>query len=285
MGYWKMALLVVIAIGLAGPAFSGELVIPMENGWINWSARTLHARGTGVPSTDIARTPRARDEAFRKAGRQAYQNLLKTVTSMRLTSTMTVKDLVANKDYLLSNIEQMLNDARIESTRYHSDGTVEIVKRMPVTGALSQLILPESIVQLEMKRLGRETPDDNRIVYTGLVVDARGVILSPALCFKIVDEKLQEVYGPAYASREYAVQRGLCEYRTEISDIGTVDRIGKNPLIVRGLKAMETGGADIIISNTDASRVRSTVEHLFFLRECQVLVIVDPSVVVKAPSK
>lgn len=272
---WRVIMALMIVFGMAVPAHTGELVIKGENGWINWSDRTIHAAGAGRPPDSVANTPDPKEQAFMTAKRQAYQNLLLTANAMCLFSGVTVGDYVADKDEILSKLEQLLNNAPVENTRYQSEGSIEIVKRVSITGAFSQLILPENIVQLEMKKLGRETPD-YAIANTGLVVDARGINLAPALCFRIMDEKGEEVYGPAYASREFAVQKGMCEYRTDIGDVRTTGRVGIKPLVIRGLRTVTPGGVDIVISSTDASRVRGTIENLFFLRECQVMVIIDP---------
>ncbi len=270
------------SVGRILPALAGDLVISTKHGRINWSEHFVEANGSGVPSADSLNTPLARDQAIRNARRQAYQNLLNTVLTLPLTSESTIRDYVTNKDEVLSKIEGLLSNAPMETTRYLSDGTVEVVKRMTLSGAFLQLVLPETIIQLEMKKMGKGASEESGRAYTGLVVDARGLTLTPALCFKIFDEAGQEVYGPAYVSRENAVQHGICTYRTEIVDIAASERIGGNPLIIRGLKTVEAGGTDIVISSTDALLLRSAVEHLFFLRKCGVLVLVDPVATEKA---
>ncbi|MGM0451685.1 MAG: hypothetical protein ACQERN_00785 [Thermodesulfobacteriota bacterium] len=278
MKRWVLTILfctVFAGFGLAGPAQSGELVEKFSKGCINWAQRVIRANGTGNPSADSANSSAARQRALRNARRSAYQNLLQTAKAMQLSEAKTVAQYAGNRDEVLSKVEEMLKNARVEATRYRSDGTVEVVREMPLGGAFSQLLLPDAIVQLDMKKMGDETREADSPVYTGLVVDARGVAIKPALCFKIFDENRHEVYGPAYVSREYAVQRGVCEYRTEISDIEESKRVGDNPLIVKALKPLAPGSPHIVVSNTDAGRLRGTVDHLFLLRKCRVMVIAD----------
>lgn len=265
----------VSGFGLVSSGRSADLVEKLPTGRINWADRVIYAKGAGVPSADIANTPEGRERALMNARRKAYHGLLKTTKALRLTAEKTVDDYVENRDDVLSKVEEMLQNTPVDDTRYLSDGTVEVVRKMAISGAFSQLMLPDAIVQLDMKKMGKETPDAQQPVYTGLVVDARGVALKPALCFKILDESGHAVYGPAYVSREYAVQRGLCEYRTDLADIESSDRVGDNPLVVKGLKAAFPGSPNIVISNTDAGHLRGAVAHLFLLRKCRVMVIAD----------
>lgn len=278
MTRWVLTVLfcaVFVGFGLAGPVQAGELVEKFPTGRINWAKRVIRVNATGNPSAEDAKSSEARQRALINAKRNAYQRLLQTAKAIQLTDSKSVAQYVENRDEVLSKVEEMFKNARIETTRYRSDGTVEIVRKMSLSGAFSQLMLPGAIVQLDMKKMGKETPDADTPVYTGLVVDARGVAIKPALCFKIFDESGQEVYGPAYVSREYAVQRGLCEYRTEIDDIEESERVGDEPLIVKALQPLTPGSPHIVISNTDAGRLRSAVDHLFLLRKCRVLVIAD----------
>ncbi|NQT10001.1 MAG: hypothetical protein HQ573_02380, partial [Desulfobacteraceae bacterium] len=46
-------------------------------------------------------------------------------------------------------------------------------------------------------------------------------------------------------------------------------------LTVKGLRTEGHGRSDIVISNADASRLRSASEHLTFLKKCRVMVVVD----------
>jgi len=131
-------------------------------------------------------------------------------------------------------------------------------------------------VQLEIKNLGQASPDSENEGFTGLVVDARGVDVRPAMCFTVFDESGRDVYGPAYVSREFVVQKGMCGYVTDISAAEKSDQVGHNPLVVKALSARRPAGTDLVISSTDASRLRGAVQNLFFLRECRVIVVRRP---------
>jgi hypothetical protein len=49
-------------------------------------------------------------------------------------------------------------------------------------------------------------------------------------------------------------------------------RVADKPLVLKGLR---TSGTDIVVSNTDAARLRSAFENLAFLRQCRVVIVLD----------
>ena len=164
------------------------------------------------------------------------------------------------------------------------DGTVEVWSRMKLNGGFCQLILPLEIRQIEtIKQV--VTPKRYKIsqtqprlskIYTGMIVDARGLRAVPVLVPRILDENLEEVFGPAYVSREFAVQHGVARYTTDIRKAKLNARVSENPLIVKALKVIWPGRCDFIISNADAAKLKSASEHLKFLKECRVIIVLDP---------
>ena len=110
-------------------------------------------------------------------------------------------------------------------------------------------------------------------VFSGLVVDARGIGVKPAMAPMILDENGQVVYGPAFVSREYAVQNGMSGYVTDIEAAESDTRVGYYPLTVKGLKTEGPGQCDIVISNSDAAKLRKSSENLMFLKECRVVIV------------
>ena len=92
---------------------------------------------------------------------------------------------------------------------------------------------------------------------------------------KILDEDAREVYGSAFVSREYAVQKGMSGYSTDLAAAQTNQRVADNPLTVKGLRTIGAEHSDVVISNTDAHRLRSASENLSFMRKCRVIIVID----------
>ncbi|MDD2389071.1 MAG: hypothetical protein PHP23_04975 [Desulfobacterales bacterium] len=267
-----------------------DLVEHFKTGAVNWSRGLITATGTGSPLRSSLEKPDARQLAIRSAKQKAIQNLLETAKNVRIKSDMRVGAFDEDHDRIMAKLENMVREAQIVNRGYLSDGTVEVTVQLSIIGGFAQLLLPRDIRQIEPVRpvgpaaappvpvfLTEQTsaPQGESKRFTGIIVDARGLDVLPSMAPHIVDESGQEVYGAAYASREYAVQYGMSGYFKDIDSAQKSSRIADTPLIVRGLNAGETGRSDIVISNSDASKIRSASESLSFLRKCRIIIVLD----------
>ncbi len=242
---------------------------------INWTDYTIRAIGRGAPSLS-AGNHHSPYHALAKARQEAYRRLLRAGKSVQLTPEQTVGEVLGKNVEMLAEFENLAKRAAVIETAFLSTGSVEIKLELPMTGEFSSLVLPEAVTRL--KEIGSSrlsTGADELSNHTGLVVDARGVAVEPALCFQILDKDGQEVYGPAYASRENAVAAGMCQYVRGIENVGENPRIGNNPLTVKAIRVRPPGASDIVISDTDAARLRDSVEHLAFLKQCRIVVVLE----------
>ena len=264
-----------------------SLIEVKENGTIDWTTGVVEAKGIGDPDTyTYPAKPRAQGEdILSKAITKAGHNLLETIVSLRIDSQNRVIDIVENFPSVMKQLRDMAQKApEIEELRkYKYDGTVEAWTQMSLTGGFSQLILPPDIRQIEpIKQVFMpnspsklRTRSRSSEIFTGMVVDARNIQALPVLAPKILDENLEEVFGPAFVSREYAVQHGMVRYTTDLLEAKLHPRVSVHPLIVKALKSILPGRCDFIISNADAAKLRSASEHLLFMRECRVVIVLD----------
>lgn len=264
------------------------LIESKENGYIDWTSGIVEARGTGIPPTytyyDKSKTNR--QQILAQATTKAHHNLLETIVGLRIDAESRVIDIVETYPSVMAQLRGMIQKTpEIEKLRqFQYDGTVEVWSRMKLNGGFSQLILPPEIRHIEpIKQVAttgkpKTTQTRSRLVriYSGMVVDARGMRAVPVLAPRILDENLEEVFGPTYVSREFAVQHGVARYTTDIGKAKLNERISGNPLIVKALKVIWPGRCDFIISNADAAKLKSASEHLKFLKECRVIIVLDP---------
>ena len=270
-----LALVVLLTIPFYGYGDqSQDLVVKKDKGVINWTKGIVQATGIGAPPEKFYGKPNARPMALRAAKLDAYRNILEVVNGVRINSATVVKDFAVENDVIMTKVEGMVKGAEVVKQEYLSDGTVEITMQMDLRGGFAQLVLPEDIKPLESIKPAIP-PQSSSAVYTGLVVDARGLKTRPAMSPKILDENGQEVYGSAFVSREYAVQQGMSGYAKDLAAARGNQRVTDNPLTVKGLRAEGAGRSDIVISNADASRLRSASENLSFMKKCRVMIVVD----------
>jgi hypothetical protein len=300
-----MKLFVVAAVALmlvmpATGAFAEEWQDVVQNiganGSINWSQGVMIATGIGSPPEKYYGKPQARPMALRAAQLDAYRNLLEVTKGVRINSVTVVEDSMVSSDMIRSQVDGMVKGAQVIKKEYLSDGTVEVTIAMSLRGGFAQLILPQDIKPVPDIRTippappqvpeeampapptampEPTTPAVAPAVYTGLVVDARGLGARPAMSPKILDERGQEVYGSAYVSREYAVQQGMAGYAKDMTASQTNPRVTDQPLTVKGLKTEGAGQSDLVISNADADTIRGASENLSFLKKCRVMIVLD----------
>ncbi len=272
---FMLGLVLLIMIPGFGYGQQGDtLVENMGNGGINWSRGIVTAKGIGAPPEKYYGKPQARPAALTAAKYVAMRNLLEIINGVRIDSTTTVKDFAVSSDIIYSKVNGMVRGARIIKQEYMSDGTVEVTVQMSLRGGFSQLVLPRDIQQVESIKPMKPAKTES-LVFTGLIVDARGLNARPAMSLKILDESGGQVYGSAYVSREYAVQQGMSGYAKDVNMAMTNQRVADNPLVVKGIRTVGAGHSDIVISNTDASRLKSVSENLSFLKKCRVMIVVD----------
>ncbi len=291
--------LVSAMISPASGALYGDVVEQVgANGKIYWSEGILEAKGVGIPPEKYYGKPQARPLALREAQRAAQGTLMEVIQGARINSTTQAGDVVKGNLEILQQVEGMARSAQMVHRQYLSDGTVEVTLHMPLHGGFTQLFLPpeyrtvtdvKPVKQLSTSppvpsagstsEKGAEPASKESLsgsqVFTGLVVDARGIGAFPAMAPRILDEDGREVFGSAYVSREFAVQQGMCGYAKELNTAKEAPRVASSPLVVKGVKTQGPGHADIIISKADADLIRGASENLSFLKKCRVMIIVD----------
>jgi hypothetical protein len=267
-----------------------ELVERVPTGTINWTLGVITA--TGICQPNQPALPGS-DQVANQALNQALSNAYETINQLRVSNCSTLHELFAAKENEYQQIKEMTMVAEVLNTKAFPDGSVQVAVKVGLSGGFAQLILPGSIRQVEpIKPLSPVTPagpasrtpsaedleaEDEPAAYSGLIVDARGIGLKPSMVPVIVDESGQEVYGPAFVSREYAVQNGICQYLRWGDNLPDSSRVSPNPLIIKGLRVIPGSCNKVVVSNADGSKLKSSSLHLGFLKQCRVIIALDGS--------
>jgi hypothetical protein len=245
------------------------LVQQVGNGEINWGEQLIRATGSGAPNPDAPNIAAARLGAERAAKADALRNILETVKGVRIDSETLVVNAMTQNDIIRTQVQGIVKGARVVNTKYLSDGAVEVTVEIPMAGSLSQTLLPPSSFGTQ------SVPKAGNPVYTGLILNAQGLNLRPAMAPKVLDEDGREVYGSAFVSQEWATKFGILGYGKDLAGAQKNDRVAANPLVIKAIKASGASGSDMVISNADAQNLRDMSKNLSFLEQCRVLVVVD----------
>lgn len=272
----------------AWPVTSGlvaarDLIEPVNpHARINWS-RAVVIADESHPGSNRPKQRNAKADAT-----QPSPDLFQAVEQVRIDASRLVKDLVKNSDMVRAQLDGMLRNPQIVRREYLSDGTVRARLAFSLTGGLAQLALPQSIKPVPQIKtcapisdaskpaIGAAAPFAGTTVFTGLILDARGLDGFAALVPVVVTESGDEIYGPAVVSREYAVQRGMAAFVPDLETARTSPRVTNHPMIVRGLRTLKGSGCTFVISDADGAMVRGASESLSFLKQCKVIIVLDP---------
>jgi hypothetical protein len=245
-----------------------------SSGKVDWTTGVITAVGIGAPPAQPANAAQARAMAERAAQVVAYRNLLEAIKGVRVDSTTTVENFMVSSDVIKTEVSGIIQGATVMDTKYMSDGSVEVTIGMKLTGALADALLPKGPTT-PTGMAGVPTPGATGQVYTGLIVDARGLGIRPAMAPKILNEDGKEVYGSAWISRDYAVREGMVGYLKDPAAAQANPRVTDKPLMVKALKVSGDARVDMVISNADAAALQSASQNLSMLEKCRVIVLVD----------
>jgi hypothetical protein len=252
---------------------------PLVEG-VDWVNRVVVAKGIGSPNPSMPTTAQ-RPAAIRAAKQIALRNALELVKGVALNSETTVENFMVTNDVIRTQVSGFIRNFQFEpNPHYMSDGTVEIMVSLPLDGVdgLSNSIFggQSSVLPATPGVIAMAPSGTPVAVFTGLILDCKGLGIKPAITPKVTDEDGNEIYGSAYVSKDFAVKYGMAGYAKSVQNAQAFkDRIGATPGVVKGLKAAGSNKCDVVIANKDALSLKSAKDNLKFFSECRVIIVLD----------
>jgi hypothetical protein len=112
--------------------------------------------------------------------------------------------------------------------------------------------------------------------YTGVVVDARGLQITPALAPVIYGQDGIGAYGPFLVSRANAIDKGVAAYADTVDHASLRERAGNRPLVVKALSAFGSWRTDLVVSTPMARLIRAMMRVGDAVENCRVVIVLDP---------
>lgn len=266
---WGVRVSLLWLLALAGSAAAQwwqpgvHVVETLPRGQVDWTEGALLSRGSATGT--MLRGGRAlTDQA---AVRAARQGLWRELEQVRLDARQMLGPAVLQAEAQRQALEAFIAQAAVVETRYLPGGTVETAVRLPFAGRLTAMLLAPSSAVMPDAEPRSEAP------HTGVVIDARGLALQPALLPRIVDESGQSLYAPEVVDVEAAVQQGYVAYAKAFDQAPAQARVGERPLVLRALRVAGDTRVDLVLSSAEAVRIRDYAATRRLVQQCRVLII------------
>jgi len=280
MGMFK-TLLFIASLGI--PLFSqGFIGDQLENGSVNYADRTITAIGIGFIPENAINAGQARRSALRISKQDALRNLVEIVNGVVVTSETTVSGAMFD-DEIKTQVKGVIRGAgQVGDPKYLSDTSVEVTYQVKMSG-ISEVLIPPAMVlaapggteAIKNEPVFEKTTTSSSGDITGIIIDAKGLKVRPALAPKVINKDGGIVYGPGDYSREYAVTQGVVGYSKTIESAKKDSRVKGNPLVIKATGVSGQNSTDVIIGNDDIKRVGSANTSYDVLNDCRIIILLD----------
>ncbi|MDR1966592.1 MAG: TIR domain-containing protein [Synergistaceae bacterium] len=258
--YWAAA----AEENLASPGEKrGSVVVRTEQGVIDWARNVVEATGTSYAPKGV-QGESAASLARRGAITDLQRNLAELLYAVQVDSRTTLSGFKA-KGRVASEVNGIIRNVEV------SDGAWD-GESYTVTGRVG---LPQLMAAISPDGPGTERPKSAGKPaaagggFTGLVIDARHLPVTPSLVFQVLDEAGREIYGLGTADPAFAARDGLAGYSEDLGLAMEDARVGDNPVVTRATRLSH--GSGIVIPSIAASMVRDAPYD--FVSECRVIIV------------
>ncbi|MBU3916051.1 hypothetical protein KKA14_10995, partial [bacterium] len=220
-----------------------------KNGCIDWTNGIIYATGMGIPNATVKTKMQRRYSAEAAAVIIAEKNLLKMVQGINIDSSATVKMGMLEEDIVIEQYKGTLFNVLQEGkAQFMNDDSAIVTMKMYMRDVVSILMENNhSAFEKTATNVQKPVPDpekpatsgeplhsgSEKSIYTGLIIDARGMKVVPAMSPKIYDNNLVEVYGSAAVERNFALLHGIVGYTKDLKNAQDNERVKGNPLLIK----------------------------------------------------
>jgi hypothetical protein len=270
---WRFvaALIVLVFAGAVIAQEAGEVTegdLKVEHGQVNWTDKTITATGSGAPDLKAPNVAVARLGAERVAKLDALRNILETLKGVRIDSEVTVENEMVTNSKMRTKIQGVARRFKVLKTKYYSDGGVDLIVEMSLDGQLASTLVESGSKTADL-------PQKGDAKHSGLIINAKGLKVMPALAPKILDESGKVIYSAEFLAKEKLEERGVASYFKAMDAAKKSKRVGANPLVLKALKPAKGAKTDVVLSNADAEKLKDPETNLKYLAEGRVILVVD----------
>lgn len=260
-------------------------VIEEMIGHIDWEEGYVYAVGDGVPPKEAVSPAQARVRAKRAAIDSGYARLLEMAKAVRVDAESTTVNYINESRIIRTRVSGLVRNAEIVKLRHFEDGSYQVLMRMPMNGkeGLASAILPAELekairvgiaYEISQEEMVKEEVEETKKSYSGLIIDARGLEVKPAMYPKLITSSKKVIYDIKNANPNIVIQKGLVGYKEDLEKAKNSSRVGDNPLVIEALSVEGEYGADIVLTEKDATKILEVNSATNFLSKAKVVIVI-----------
>ncbi len=230
-----------------------------KTGTINWKTRYITSKGIATTTSSTTNPSQTKLLARRGAIVDAQRNLLETIDGVRIDSNTTVSDHTTNEE-IRSEVKGTLKNFEIIDEKWNGE-VYEVTMHIPMGKIYKVFKRPENSASSD----GKTAPPIKQ-EHTGLIIDARGLNLIPAIFVNIYNENSGKVCGPIHPV-----------YRVSVKNINSIneERIGTNPLKIIAKKTTGPNNVDLVINSKNLKGMKQILFGSNIFSENRVVILID----------
>ncbi len=254
---------------LAQDANKNEATQDVPHGKINWTTQYVYATGSGAPDLKAPNVAVARLGAERVAKADAYRNLLEAIKGVTVTGTTTLKNSIEESMEVKTSVEGLVKGAEIVTTKYYSDGGVDVVVRVPLS-TLSEKVgnspaVEKEIATKETVKMPASSASTEKSASDGggqkavLVFDVRGAKFTPSLFPVVYTEDSKIVYSKKQVREEVLKTTGMIHYiKDDLDSVSMMYGDAATMLVIKITKVKNK--SDLIVGGTELASIQSKLK-------------------------
>jgi hypothetical protein len=244
----------------------------------NWSDMYIEVTAMGT-----ANVLKAQNEAHalilaEEAARAlAYRKLTERAYGVYVNSRNIIKDGVTADDTVLVACEGYINNAKELNVTHEKLADNSILCTVTMGALITTddgLMNVGGLIQSGEPDVEIYSPTTNVYPgeYSGIVIDASGLDLNPALYPNIVTEDGKLVYGAQFLDPEYTLMNGVSTYVRSLEEAKNLGA-GDSPFVVKALKTMGAFAADLVLPGIVVDQLFGLEEQYNHLSEGRVVIM------------
>ncbi len=249
--------LLLAALGFGVAAAPLHQVV--DGGRIDWTRGVLTATAT----SSMGAGPFSSRRTLEQEAWLVLEDLLdQRARAVPVTTQVVAGDLMSGEDPLALRLQEGLQTWRVTTTRYHRSGRIELEAELVLRDWLRPVLQGWAQATTASRATGG---------VTGVVVDARGLLVVPVVAPRLRSADGALAFGPDHLAPTAVVERSPAVWVTDPADPLATAQAGRRPLVIRAAGVSQS--SDLII---DAVGLRALEEAASALAEGRLVLVVDP---------